>query len=84
MRKALEKKITEFLDLSSVANISTFILVDSLRGYYVHGQSPLGKADINFTELLKFLEEEGKGKIKGRGITEEKNDDLQTYEIFIL
>ena len=76
-------KKTEFLDLCSVANVSVLILKDSLRGYYVHGQSPLGVADTTLQQLIQFLEEEGKGKIKGRGITDEKNDDLQTYEIYL-
>ena len=76
-------KKMEFLDLCSVANISVFILEDSLHGYYIHGQSPLGKADTNLSELVKFLEEEGKGKIRGRGLTEDENDDLQSYEIYL-
>ena len=76
-------KKTEFLDLCSVANVSVLILKESLRGYYIHGQSPLGVADTTLQQLIQFLEEEGKGKIKGRGITEEKNDDLQTYEIYL-
>ena len=76
-------KKTEFLDLCSVANVSVLILQDSLRGYYIHGQSPLGVADTTLQQLIQFLEEEGKGKIKGRGITDEKNDNLQTYEIYL-
>ena len=76
-------KKMEFLDLCSVSNISVFILEDSLHGYYIHGQSPLGKADTNLAELVKFLEEEGKGKIRGRGLTEDENDDLQSYEIYL-
>jgi len=74
---------TEFLDLCSVANVSVLILQESLRGYYIHGQSPLGKADTTLQELIKFLEEEGRGKIKGRGITDDKSDNLQTYEIYL-
>ena len=74
---------TEFLDLCSVANVSVIILQDSLRGYYIHGQSPLGKADTTLQELIRFLEEESKGKIKGRGISDDKNDNLQTYEIYL-
>ena len=74
---------TEFLDLCSVANISVLILKESLRGYYIHGQSPLGVADTTLQQLIQFLEEEGKGKIRGRGLTDEKSDDLQTYEIYL-
>ena len=76
-------KKTEFLDLCSVSNISVFILDQSLHGYYIHGQSPLGRSDTNLDELLRFLEEEGKGKIRGRGVTDDQNDDLQSYEIFL-
>ena len=76
-------KKTEFLDLCSVANISVLILSDSLRGYYLHGQSPLGMADTTLYQLAQFLEEESKGKIKGRGLTDNKNDNLQTYEIYL-
>ena len=76
-------KKTEFLDLCSVANMSVLILSDSLRGYYLHGQSPLGMADTTLYQLAQFLEEESKGKIKGRGITDNKNDNLQTYEIYL-
>ena len=70
----LPLKKTEFLDLCSVANISVFLLDEMLHGYYIHGQSPFGKADSNLDELLRFLEEEGKGKIRGRGVSEEQED----------
>ena len=76
-------KKTEFLDLCSVANISVLILQDSLRGYYLHGQSPTGTADTNLHQLIQFLEEEGKGKIKGRGMTDNSNDNLQSYEVYL-
>jgi hypothetical protein len=76
-------KKQEFVDLLAVANISVFILDQSLHGYYIHGQSPAGKADCNLDELLTFLEEEGTGKVKGRGLLEKDDHHLQTYEIFI-
>ena len=76
-------KKNEFLDLCSVANISVIILDDKLHGYYIHGQSPFGKADTNFSELIQFLEEERKGKIRGRGLTGDEEDNLQSYEIYL-
>ena len=33
--------------------------------------------------MIQFLEEEGRGKIKGRGLTDERGDELQTYEIYL-
>ena len=79
----LPMKKTEFLDLCCVANISVLILQDSLRGYYIHGQSPIGTADTNLNQLIQFLEEEGKGKIKGRGMTDNSKDNLQSYEVYL-
>lgn len=76
-------KKQEFVDLCCVANISLFILDQSLHGYYIHGQSPSGKADSNIDELLKFLDEEQSGRVKGRGLIEKDGDHLQTYEIFV-
>lgn len=64
---AIPQKKMEFVDLCTVSNVSVFILDSTLHGYYIHGQSPAGKADSNIDELLKFLEDEGKGKVKGRG-----------------
>lgn len=77
LRKILENILiphpkTDFIDLLSVANMSVFILDQSLHGYYIHGQSPSGKADMNVDELLKTLEEEGQGKVRNRGIIDIK------------
>lgn len=63
----LPSRKIDFVDLLSVSNISVFILDNSLHGYYIHGQSPSGKADINVDELLRSLEEEGQGKVRNRG-----------------
>jgi len=73
----------EFIDLCCVSNISVLILDESLHGYYIHGISPAGKADLNLDEILVALEEEGTGKVKGRGLVEKENDNLQTYELYI-
>lgn len=77
------QKKQDFVDLCSVSNVSVFILDQSLHGYYIHGQSPSGKADTNMDELLNFLEEEGAGKVKGRGLMDKDQTNLQSFEIFI-
>lgn len=76
-------KTVEFLDLCSVSNISIFIFPDYLRGYYIHGKTPGGKADANLDELLKFLERESKGITKERGISNGQGPELQTFELFM-
>lgn len=76
-------KTVEFLDLCSVSNISIFILTDYLRGYYIHGRTPGGKADANLDELLRFLERESKGATKDRGISNGQTPEMQTFEFFM-
>ena len=75
-------KKQEFLDLCSVSNISVFLLDEKLHGYYIHGQAPFGKADANFDELLRFLDEERKGKVRSRGFSQGE-EDTQSYELYI-
>ena len=81
----LPLKKQEFMDLCSVSNISVFILDELLHGYYIHGLSPIGKADVNYDELFTFLNEEGKGDMRSRGLENDTEDHLkiQSYEIFI-
>lgn len=79
-------KKQEFMDLCSVSNISVFILDGLLHGYYIHGHSPIGKADVNYDDLFRFLNEEGRGTIRNRGLENDNDDDHcknQCYEMFI-
>ena len=79
-------KKQEFMDLCSVSNISVFILDGLLHGYYIHGHSPIGKADVNYDELFKFLNAEGAGTMRNRGLENDNVPDHcnnQCYEMFI-
>lgn len=79
-------KKQEFMDLCSVSNISVFILDELLHGYYIHGKSPNGKADVNYDELFNFLSIEGGGTMASRGLENDNNTDHeqnQTYEMFL-
>ena len=79
-------KKQEFMDLCSVSNISVFILDELLHGYYIHGKSPNGKADVNYDELFNFLSIEGGGTMASRGLENDNNADHeqnQTYEMFL-
>jgi meckelin len=64
----IPQKKASFVDLCTISNISVFILDSHLHGYYIHGQAPGGKSDINLDELLKFIDDEQLGKSKGRGM----------------
>lgn len=63
--------VQNFVDLCVVSNISILILDDSLHGYYIHGVTPLPRADMSLEELHDGL---GKGAIKG-----EANNDIKIY-----
>ena len=41
----------EFIDLCSLANISIYILDDNVHGYYIHGVSSSGIAEVTFEDL---------------------------------
>ena len=82
----LPLKKQEFMDLCSVSNISVFILDELLHGYYIHGLSPIGKADVNYDELFVFLNHEGAGLMRNRGLENDNNEDHcknQSYEMYI-
>lgn len=62
--------------------MSLLMFDESLHGYYIHGRSPFGQAEITQEQLRHNLHFEGTGKAQMRGITDE-DPDLQTYEIFV-
>lgn len=55
---------------------------ESFHGYYIHGRSPYGQAEVSAENLELALEFEASGKAHMRGVTEQL-PDLQTFEIFM-
>lgn len=55
---------------------------ERLHGYYIHGKSPFGQAEITQEEMRNNLFFESTGKAQIRGITND-DPDLQSYEIFV-
>jgi meckelin len=45
--KNMPMKHTEFTDLCSITNISVLMFDESFHGYYVHGRSPYGQAEVS-------------------------------------
>jgi meckelin len=92
-QRFVEDKIINFIDLCSVTNISVFILMENQYGYYIHGRSPHGTADINMKEMLNNLERETNQTIGGRGLQPNSEDQIfivridrsfrLQYEIFL-
>jgi meckelin len=41
------QRYTEFVDLCSITNMSVLMFDESFHGYYIHGRSPFGQAEIS-------------------------------------
>ncbi len=64
-------KSEDFVDLCSITNTSVFIFDQDLHGYYIHGESPAGAADISATQLKQNLDNEASSESKIRGLLSE-------------
>ena len=72
----------DFVDLCSVANISVMIFNEELNGYYIHGKSPSGSADVSSEKLRLNLIAESMGNSTCRGI-HSSMPDAQTFQIIM-
>lgn len=54
--------IEEFTDLCAISNISVLMFDSEFRGYYIHGRSPYGQAEVTSSDLIKSLECEMTGQ----------------------
>lgn len=68
LRDRVPMQHEEFQDLCSMANCSLLIFDESFHGYYIHGRSPYGQAEISAEKLKLALEFEASGKANIRGI----------------
>jgi len=55
---------------------------ETFHGYYIHGRSPYGQAEVSMEKLALALEFEASGKAHIRGM-HDKYPTMQTFEIFI-
>lgn len=69
--------LRSFADLCSVLNVSVWILTQRNFGYYIHGHSPAGRADVGLGSILSVLSAESSDLIPKRGIS--VDSDLHTY-----
>ncbi|NWW96197.1 MKS3 protein, partial [Rhynochetos jubatus] len=77
----VEDKISQFVDLCCMSNISVFLLSHSCFGYYIHGRSVHGHADTNMEEMNLNLKREAENLCSQRGLL--PNTDGQTFQISI-
>lgn len=50
--------------------------MDNQYGYYIHGRSPHGIADVNMKEMLDHLQSETEQKIGRRGLLPNSEDQI--------
>ncbi|XP_015600107.2 meckelin [Cephus cinctus] len=73
--------LQEFIDLCSIANISTFVLALNYYGFYIHGRSVHGFADTDLATLLDNLKMEEENLCAHRGLVPGTTD--QTFVISV-
>ncbi|XP_053557068.1 meckelin [Bombina bombina] len=76
-----EDKIQQFVDICSLSNVSVFILTHRCYGYYIHGRSVHGQADVSMETMLDNLRKEEENLCPLRGL--EPGSDMQTFEILL-
>ncbi|XP_015791559.1 meckelin-like [Tetranychus urticae] len=76
-----KNKLDEFVDLCSVSNVSLFCLLYQRFGFYIHGRSPNGRADVNMKEMHELLKREEDDLCSKRGLL--PNTDQQTFEMLL-
>ncbi|XP_069822408.1 meckelin-like isoform X2 [Dendropsophus ebraccatus] len=76
-----EDKIKQFVDLCSLSNVSVFILTHKCYGYYIHGRSVHGQADVSMEGMLDNLRKEEENLCPLRGL--EPSSELQTFEMLL-
>ncbi|CAM2101163.1 unnamed protein product [Caretta caretta] len=60
----VEDKIHQFVDLCSMSNVSVFILMHGCYGFYIHGRSVHGHADVGMDAMHACLRKEEGGQCR--------------------
>jgi len=55
-------KVEEFVDLCCITNISCLFFDNAFHGFYLHGKSPYGQADVSSEMLRRALDHESSGR----------------------
>ncbi|XP_062997491.1 meckelin-like [Elgaria multicarinata webbii] len=77
----VEDKIHQFVDLCSLSNVSVFILMHRCYGFYIHGRSVHGRADVGMETMHSYLRKEEENLCPLRGLV--ANSDIQTFEVLL-
>ena len=79
--KLLGNPFEQFYDLCSTANISILALTHRHRGYYLHGKSVFGHAEVDVAQMRENLDEEANANTTQRGL--EPQSDEQLFEVYL-
>ncbi|XP_041965438.1 meckelin-like isoform X3 [Alosa sapidissima] len=77
--RCVEDKVRQFVDLCSISNVSVFVLMHRCYGYYIHGRSVHGNADVSIETLRNNLRNEEEDRCAQRGL--EPHSDTQVFEV---
>nr|XP_053641598.1 meckelin-like [Cherax quadricarinatus] len=77
----VDNKLQQIIDLCSIANISIFILEHKMYGYYIHGRSAHGYADVDMQCIYEQMKREEEDLCGHRGL--EPSSECQTFEVSI-
>lgn len=77
----VEDKIKQFADLCSLSNVSVLVLTHKCYGYYIHGRSVHGQADVSMEMMMDNLRKEEENLCPLRGL--EPGSDIQTFEVVL-
>ncbi|KAG0718835.1 Meckelin [Chionoecetes opilio] len=77
----VENKLQQLIDLCSIANISIFILEHKMYGYYIHGRSAHGFADVDMQSIYEQMKREEEDLCGHRGL--EPSSECQTFEVAV-
>jgi meckelin len=77
-----EPKAQQFLDLTTVAKVSVFVLDAEYHGWYLHGDAPFSHSDDTMNQLTQHLINESMSESIGRGL-EIDHPDLQTFQMWL-
>ena len=73
-------KISQYVDILSLSNISLLIFDEKCHGYYIHGRSVHASADTDMEELNECLMKEASDLVPRRGLLDTTQ---QSFEVFI-
>ncbi|XP_078397364.1 meckelin [Cetorhinus maximus] len=77
----VEDRISQFIDVCSISNISVMIFSHRCFGYYIHGRSVHGHADTNMEEMNLNLKREAENLCGQRGLI--PNTEIETFQVCI-